>query len=66
MLYNIHLLINQYSSSIAMNLIAKTMNNIKIFPLLFHQIFRSLHQPLVLHQIFPDISNPHEYPDIFY
>ena len=66
MLYNILLPINQYSGSITISMLAKTMNNTGISPWLFHQIFRSLHQPLVIASYLLDISIPHEYADICY
>ena len=65
MLYNILLPINQYNGN-AINAITKTMSDIRKSQWVFHQIFRSLHQPLSIASDLLDISNPHEYADICY
>ena len=66
MLYNILLLINQYNGNNAICAIAKIMSDIRKSQWLFHQIFRSLHQPRSIASDLVDISNPHEYADICY
>ena len=42
------------------------MSNIRESQWLFHQILRSLHQPLSVASDLLDISNSHEYADIYY
>ena len=59
MLYNIPLLINQYSGSITINMIAKTMSNIRI-PMAISSDLWVIASDLL------DISNPHEYADLCY
>ena len=66
MLYNILLPINHYIGSLTISNMTKTMNKYWESPWLFHEIFKSLHQPLGITSDLPDISNPHEYADICY
>ena len=67
-LYNILLLINQYSGSIAKDMIAKTMNKIRIS----HGYLVISSDLIVIASVLSycirslDISNPHGYADICY
>ena len=65
MLYNILWLINQYSSSIAISVIAKTMNNIGISMVISSDL-QVIASAIVIASDLLDISNPHEYADICY